>query len=104
MCRLSPNSPAKCQRGFSRIVDGRRDHQLGNVGARVKLDQESDRGGDVVGLEDDRAAFGRDGDRTGVEDRRFDLARIDHRRADAARPSSRPRQIPSAAWPNFEAE
>ena len=68
------------------VIDGRHDHQLGHVGPRVQLDQEPDRRGDVLGLQDHRAALGSDRNRPGVQDRRFDLARVDHRRANAVRP------------------
>ena len=70
----------------------------------MKFDQEFDGRGDIVGLQDHRAAVCPDGNRPGVQNRRLDFTGIDHRRANAARSSSRPRQMPSADWPNFDAE
>ena len=49
-----------------KIVDCRCDHEFGNVGTRVKLDQEFDRRRYVLGLKNDRAAFGSDRDWPGV--------------------------------------
>ena len=65
------------------VIDCRLDDQFGNVGAGMKLYQEFHRRRDVVGLKDHGAPLCSNGNRSRVQNRRLDLAGIDHRRANA---------------------